>query len=186
MGREDPAGGKIMNQYNPYRAYGILAGVIVGALVAMVLVRAMHKNRSLKTEYDEMQQRIRGTAYTYAFYAIAAYEVIMALAESMGPVPIDPIVTHFAGIALGVTVQAVYSIWNDAYIGLNTKSNQYGITMIVIALFNLVIAIMGWMSGRMVVNGVLQAPFVNMLVFLMFVAIGTAFFLKRSVQREED
>ena len=175
-----------MNTYNPFKTYGILAGVMVGALIAMILVKTMNKDRSLKTQYDEMQQLVRGKAYTYGFYAIVAYEVLMAFVESMGPVPIDPIVTHFAGIALGVTVQAVYSIWNDAYIGLNTKSRQYGITMILIALFNLVVAIAAWMSGRMVVDGVLQSAFANVLVFLMFVAIGTAFFLKRSVQREED
>lgn len=175
-----------MNSGNEFKALGLLAGVAFGVLVTLVLLRLINKNRSLKTEYDEMQQMVRGRAYMYGFYTILVFEAIMGIVETIGPIPAEPLVKHFLGIALGVTVQAVYSIWNDAYIGLNTERGRYGITMVFIGLVNFVMAVFAWKEGRMVINGVLQPSFANFLVFLMFVVIGTAFFLKRSAEREED
>ena len=45
---------------------------------------------------------------------------------------------------------------------------------------------MAWKSGSLVVDGVLQAPFVNFLCALMFAVLGVFALLRKTADREES
>lgn len=167
-------------------AIGILTGVVVGVICSLFILRSINKNHKLRTEYDEMQKRVRGEAYMYGFFALVFYEALLGLAEIITKLPVDPLVLHFMGILIGVTVQAGYSIWHDAYVGLNTQTNRFLITMVVIGGINLFVAIMAWMDGRMVKDGILQTPFINFMVFVVFLILGIIGLVKKTTAREED
>ena len=55
---------------------GFVIGLIVGIILVMVLIKMANKDRRIKTEYDERQEKIRGKAYKYAFYTMIYYQVI--------------------------------------------------------------------------------------------------------------
>lgn len=165
---------------------GILCGVAVGVICSLFILRFITKNHQLRTEYDEMQKSARGEAYMYGFYAMVFYEALLGLVEGFTTLPVDPLVLHFMGILIGITVQAGYSIWHDAYVGLNTRTNRFLITMVVIGGINLFVAIMAWVDGRMVKDGVLQTPFINFMVFIVFLILGIIGLVKKSATHEED
>ena len=86
-----------------------MAGVFTGVIVSLFIIRFFNKNHSFRTEYDEMQKKVRGEAYMYGFYALIIYEALLAFAETVISIPADPLVLHFSGILLGVGVQAEYT-----------------------------------------------------------------------------
>lgn len=175
-----------MNSYNPARVYGIIFGIIIGTLISVLLLMSINKNHSLRTEYDEMQKKARGEAYMYGFFTVLVMEVLLGLAETFGPLPMEPLVSRFLVIMTGVGVQAVYSIWHNAYIGLNTQMNKYLVMMTVIAAVNLMVAVLAWVNNGMVVNGILQTPFANFLCFVLFAVLAAVGLVKKNMEEREE
>ena len=159
------------------RSAALAVGVVVGLVIALILLRYMNRDHKVKAEYDEMQKIIRNKGYMLAFYAVMILEALLCLVPGSLQIPAEPIVLHFLPIFLGITVQACYCIWNGAYVGLNTNMKRY--------LINLLAFVMAWKNGGLLVDGVLQAPFVNLLCAVMFAVLGVVGLLRRSVQREE-
>jgi len=183
---DGPTGGNDMNNFNPARAYGIVFGVIIGTLISVVLLMSINKNRSLRTEYDEMQKKARGEAYMYGFFTVLVLEVLLGLAETFGPLPMEPLVSRFLVIITGVGVQAVYSIWHNAYIGLNTQTNKFFVMMAVVAAVNLLVAVLAWVNHSMVVNGILQTPFANFMCFVLFAVLAVVGLVKKNMEEREE
>ena len=113
-------------------------------------------------------------------------EALLCLVPGSLRIPAEPIVLHFLPIFLGVTVQACYCIWNGAYVGLNTNMKRYLIVAVAASLINFLAFVMAWKSGGLIVDGVLQAPFVNLLCAVMFAVLGVVGLLRRSVLHEES
>ena len=175
-----------MNNYNPAKTYGLIIGIVIGALISVALIISINKNHSLRTEYDEMQKKARGEAYMYGFFSVLVLEALLGVAESFGPLPMEPLVSRFLVILFGVGVQASYSIWHDAYVGLNTQTGKFLGIMIAVALVNLAIAVLAWVSGNMVVNGVLQTPFANFMVCVLFMVLAVLGVLKKGMEEREE
>ena len=172
-------------KHNEFYTYGILTGVLVGAIASVFILRSITKDHALRTKYDEMQKRIRGDAYMYGFYTMVFCEALLSLAELFVTIPADPLVIHFMTIIVGIGVQAGYSIWNNAYVGLNTNMNRFIISMIVIGSINILTAVMAWHDGRMVVDGVVQPPFCNFMISVLFLVLGLIGLLKKRNEKEE-
>ena len=149
--------------YNEARMFGVATGVAVGLVLALIIVRTVNRDRKLRTEYDEMQKLARGQAYKYAFYAVMIYEALVCWLSMGIELPAEQSVIHFFGIFVGITVQACYCIWKDAYIGLNTNLKRY-----------------------IILVGKFQLQTINLLCGLMFAAIGAVGLAKKLADREED
>ena len=128
--------------YNEARMFGVATGVAVGLVLALIIVRTVNRDRKLRTEYDEMQKLARGQAYKYAFYAVMIYEALVCWLSMGIELPAEQSVIHFFGIFVGITVQACYCIWKDAYIGLNTNLKRYIILVTIASVLNLLAAFM--------------------------------------------
>ena len=172
--------------YNTARMIGMLIGILFGLLVALILVRFFNRNKKLTTEYDEMQKKIRGEGYMYAFYTVMIFEVLMCILTTGIEIPAEPIVIHFFAIFIGVTVQACYCIWKGAFVGLNTNLKRYIILMAVVSLFNLFAAYMSYREGELFAGGKLQATTVNLLCGVMFALIGAVGLAKKFTDREDE
>ena len=98
-----------------------------------------------------------------------------------------PYVIHFAAIFLGVTVQASYCIWNDAYVGLNTNLKRFIAVTAIVSVINLAVAFIAWRTGSLFADGRLQAQTTNLLCGLMFAVLGiTGLARKLSAGREDE
>ncbi len=161
-------------------AMGILIGALVGIILCFFLFKYMNRDKKLKTQYDEMQQKTRGKAFCYSFYTVMIIEALMIFVSLFDlNLPMTDAVVHFTIIVIGVMVLACYCIWNDAYVGLNTNMKRYGVIMLIAGAINLASAIAAIAGGRMLVGGKLQAPFINMLCAIMLIAIALVLLAKK-------
>ena len=172
--------------YNEARMFGVATGIAVGLVLALIIIRTINRDKKLMTEYDEMQKLARGQAYKYAFYAVMIYEALVCWLSMGVELPAEQSVIHFFGIFIGITVQACYCIWKDAYVGLNTNLKRYIIMMTIASLINLFTAFMAWRNGELFVDGKFQLQTINLLCGLMFAAIGAVGLVKKLADREED
>ena len=83
-------------------------------------------------------------------------------------------------------VQVSYSIWNNAYIGLNTNPLRFAIFSVVIGIFNLLIGIGSIIRGGFIVNGTVRETFVNLIVAVCFMIIGAELYIKTNRDRSES
>lgn len=171
---------EIAEKYELGRSIGLAVGVAVGLIIALILLRYMNKDHKVKAEYDEMQKNIRNKGYMYGFYTVVIFEALMCLVPSFVRIPAEPIVIHFVPIFLGITVHASYCIWKGAYIGLNTNMTRYLIVAVIASAINFLGFFMAWKNGSLIVDGVLQAPFVNLLCALMFAVLGIVGLLRKA------
>ena len=172
---------------NIARAVGVAVGILVGLIIAVVLVRFANKNKKYKTEYDERQIKVRGDAYRYAFYTVVVFEVILFLLK-LGEVsrPVHDAVIHIAGVLLGCIVLCVYSIWKDAYWGINNNRKRYGIVMLLCGVFNLIPVVAAFADGSMVQDGIVTGPVINLMVCVMMLLIGAELLLKHILEKRSD
>ncbi len=175
-----------MDMYNNGRLMGMAFGLVIGLLLVGVIMIIINKNRRLRTEYDEMQKKVRGEGYCIAFYTVMIIEGILCFLTTAIEIPMEPIVLHFMVIFVGVLVQAGYCIWHDAYVGLNTRLGRYILIMTLVSLFNLFIAFETWLHGHMIVDGVIQSPFINFLCGIMFAILGIVALVKKLTDNDSS
>lgn len=158
---------------------GVLTGVIIGLLIVVLMLKLANKNGKLQTEYDERQKNIRGQGYRYSFFTVTVILGIMALLD-IGEIkmPVAASVQYFFVIACGICVHAVYCIMNDGYWGLNNKKGTYQIIFWVIAGFNAVIATTSFGANRLIIDGKLDYPAMNLLCTVIFAILGAAMVIK--------
>ena len=173
--------------YNTGRMVGIAVGIMIGLIICLILYRVMNKDGKIKTQYDEMQQIIRGKGYCYAFYAIMICEALL-IPLSVGDVrlPFDNACLHFLIIFIGVIVHISYCVFKDAYVGLNTNMKRFMIIMIVVAVINFISAFAAFRTGEMMVNGQLQTPFINLLCGLLFVILAIELLIKKTIDKRSE
>ena len=174
-----------MEKYELGRSVGLIFGVLIGLLIAVILLRFMNRDHRIKTEYDEMQKNIRNKGYRYGFYTVIIFEALLCMVPSFIQLPAERIVVHFVPIFLGVTVHAGYCIWKGVYVGLNTNMKRYVIVAVVASLINFMSFFMAWKNDSLIADGVLQAPFVNLLCAVMFAVLGVVALLRKAADREE-
>jgi len=172
--------------YSEERMLGVIIGIMVGAVIVALLLRFFNRDKKLRTEYDEMQKQIRGTAYKYAFFVVLIFEGVLLVLSMAKEIPAKPSVIHFMAIFLGVTVQVSYCIWKGAYIGMNTNVKRFVICMTVVSLFNFWVSYMSWRNGELLTGGIIQEPAINLLCGLMFAVMGVVALMRKMTDREED
>ena len=169
------------------KSAGFAVGLLVALVLGVLLLKMMNKDKRIATKYDEMQEIIRGRAYKYAFWTVIVCEAVLIVIDSVfaAQMPLSTGILQFLVIIIGVMVQVTYCIWHDAYIGLNTNTGRFIICMLLIGGFNLVLAVMAVIDGRMVQDGVLQTPFLNGVCGLLCLAVMAEVIIKNAVTGKE-
>ena len=169
------------------RAIGVAVGILVGIIIAVLLMRFSNKNNKFKSDYDERQIKVRGDDYRYAFYTVVIIEVILFILK-LGEIslPVHDSVLHIFSILIGCIVLCAYSIWKDAYWGINNNRKRYGIVMLVCGLLNLIPVIAAFADGSMVQDGVITGPVINLLVCMMLLLIGFELLLKHILEKRTE
>ena len=162
--------------------YGVIAGIIVGLIISVFVVKAINKDGKFKTKYDEMQEIKRGRGFKYSFYAVMIFEALMGvLAIGEVALPLDGLSLHFLGIFIGIVVLESYCIFNDAFIGLNTNGHRYAIVCVVVSIINFANAYFTFKNQTEGWSG-----FVNLLCGIMFVIIGIEIIVKKLIDKGQD
>lgn len=158
--------------------------ICFGIGIALFSTKKMNKDHKVKTKYDERQLRIRGDAFKYGFFAtLIANGFIMALAASN----LDKFLgmnAYFIPIFIGIIAQMTYSVFKDAYFGLNNKRKNFLVFIALVGLLNFIIAILATVNGALIEDGVLQSPFINYLCGGLFVVLAGELFIKGLIDKK--
>ena len=172
---------------NIYKSTGILSGILLGLIICFIVFKFANNNHKVRTEYDERQRVIRNKGYKIAFYtALILNTIMLALYYGDLPLPLDPYMANAAVIFISCTVLACYTIWNDAYWGLNNNRRRYFIILAATVLLNAFPVFMTAIHGGLIENGKLSAVFINLLVLVMLAVIGIVMLVRARLDRNED
>lgn len=148
-----------------------LLGMVVGvAAVAVIGIigKVVFKKRVFSCDYDERQELIRGRAFKYGFWVMAAYFLAYGLmAEFLNPKYIGTGSISILGVGIGILVFAVYAIWHDAYYALTENPKRF--TMLFGAL--MVLNLVGGIRYIRENNGETEMISVNLIFAVVFMVI---------------
>ena len=172
------------------RAAGMLVGMAVGIVLIALLFKVYLKRKNLKTEYDERQTLIIGTAYKYGFFGMAMYECLFTVLSSLDiSLPATYPVIHFTAVVVGVLIFACYAVWNGAYFGIfsDAQHKAYVRLLIAIGVVNFISAGVSIAAGDLISDGQLQSPFINLLCGIMMILIPVlSYFRSRATDDETE
>lgn len=175
-----------MSAYNVGKIVGVLTGMLVGLAIVFIMAKLVNKDKKFRTEYDERQTALRGIGFKYAFYAMAIYaavNVVLGIAELS--IPMEPAVASFSYITIGCLVDVVYCIFKDCYWGLNNRRGAWGIIMFAAGVINALSVIMASKEGRLINNGQLSTPGINLLSAILLIGIAVALWIKSLIDKKE-
>lgn len=159
--------------------------ICFGLGIALFSSKKMNKDNKVKTKYDERQVKIRGDAFKYGFFAtLISNGLIMALAASN----LEKFLgmnAYFIPIFIGIVVQMTYSVFKDAYFGMNNKRKNYLVFMAIVGLINFAIAILATVNGELIEDGILQSPFLNYLCGGLFVILAGDLLIKGLIDKKD-
>ncbi|MBE5924609.1 MAG: hypothetical protein E7271_09105 [Lachnospiraceae bacterium] len=165
---------------------GILLGIVVGLILTVVFLKAINKDGKMKTKYDERQKEARGRAYMYGFYGIVFTNALFLILATSYDLAFLGLSLYFIPIIVGIIVQVTYSVFHDAYVGLNNNMTRFIVGMTFITAFNLFIGIMAYIHGELFVNGKLQGPFINLLCGGIFLVLSVELAIKKLIDAKAE
>lgn len=179
-----------MEPVSTYKILGIICGFVFGLLLAVVIISVNNKTKDGvlgKFEYDERQQIIQGKSFRFGFLAAVIYSGLLTLLSICNvPFPaIDPVM-YFSVLFVGAIAMSSYSIWHDAYWGLNTNKKGFIICMSVVTLVNFIVPVRFMIDGSFIKDGKAGLSAVNLLCGIIFLAILLQDIIKKAVVKKSD
>ncbi len=175
-----------MEKAGIFRASGLTAGLVVGLIICVFLFKYMNKDKKILTKYDERQEMARGRAYKYGFWATMAAAAVVMITDVAGISLASSFTKYFFIVFVGILVQISYSIWNDAYLGVNTNKKRLMIICILAGLFNLLGVIGSIKGGQFIVDGVVSDFGSNLMCCILLMLAGIELLIKDRLDKKHE
>ena len=166
--------------------FGILAAVLVGALVGLGIIALLFRLKIMDLTFDERQERARGQAYKYGFWTLLSCLLLYGFSDQIFGRWCDVLVGAMLCIAAALLVFASVCIVKDAYLSLKEKPRAVMTLLTVVSILNLGIGIMNWKHGRVVEGGVLTFGSVNGICGVMTLVILVVYLVNYLLAKRED
>ncbi len=169
--------------------FGIVCmmGVVIGVVLCVILYAIAQKDNSMKQNYDERQELLRGRGAKYGLYTMMFLNLALFLLEAAGVcLPMSTGLALFFSVLIGGSVWAVYCIWKDAYFALNQKAGVFIGVFLVMGIINLIIGIDAFLDGVAIQNNQLTLRSMNLFCAIMILVICGALILKKVCKDREE
>jgi phage-related holin len=114
---------------------GFLLGFSGVLTVAVIFLLIKYKTGTLKEKYDERQTAKRGVAFKIGFFTmLIAGAIIAAIDTLLYNKGLNQMTAMLITLCIGAAAFACYSVWSDAYVGINHK-NKKSTYLLITALF---------------------------------------------------
>lgn len=170
---------------------GVTAGIVIGLLLVVVLLKFSRKDGSLKCKYDERQELVRGRGFKYGFFTLLVYELFyMVYGYLLEGIVIREVIVIF-GMALSVMVYVSYAILKDGYIAINENPRRVEIVFLIVGAANIFVVALSVLEGHFFENGVISYSAVNLIVGVMIWCMLVLLLVKKygrieSMEGQED
>ena len=170
-----------------YVGYAVVGGIVFGLFLTAILYMVVHTDSRMKSKYDEMQNSVRGRSYTYAYYTLAASNLIMMALFAMNiDLPIDPYLAFFIALLPSRFVFGFVNVWNNADVGLNSKRKTMLTMYIVIGVICLGAAALNAAMGLMYKDGKLGIAFGTLLCGIMMLFLAVVTVIRNHIGNKEE
>ena len=163
----------------------VLLPFVVAFFVLLVLVCVLkRKKNDFSKQYDERQLLIQGKAYKYAFFTLVIYHLVIGMLTMI--LKIDFATTYvymLIGLCVGVIVYVTYSLFHDAYIGMDESKNLSAGVAFFVGVCNAGSAL--FELDKMFVDGILQPEFGRLVIGLTAFYIGIILVVKKQMDKKE-
>ena len=180
-----PEGGNIM--VSKEYAMGFALAIVMAVVILFILWK--YKKKTVKGNFDERQELIRGRGYKYATFTLLILLALDMMAESSGIIDVLPvareIVTFFI-IMAGVMVYALYCIKNDSFFGVGQDTRTYRALMWVIIVLNAFTGLNGLRDGVMENGKLASSPCMSLVFCTGFTIIMIALYVKKAKNAREE
>ena len=166
--------------------FGILAAVLVGALVGLGIIALLFRLKIMDLTFDERQERARGQAYKYGFWTMTACLFLYGFSDQIFGRWCDVLTGVMLCVAVALMVFASVCIVKDAYLSLKEKPRTIMILLTVGGSLNLAIGIMNWKNGRVVQDGILTFGAANGICGIMVLVILAVYVVNHLLAKRED
>lgn len=167
-------------------ALGFFVGIVAGCILIAIILKITKTDGSIKCNYDERQQLVRGKGFKYGFFTLIICNFLaLGLSSFTKKQYIESEVFMIISILIGVFVYAVYCIWNDAYFSLNESPKKVLIAFALIALLNIGLGYRNYLRGILFQNGVLTIHCTNLFCGVLFLLIFLVLAIKHIYQKAE-
>lgn len=169
--------------------FGIVCmmGAVIGVVLSVILYAIAQKDNSLKQNYDERQELLRGRGAKYGLYTMMFLNLALFLLETAGVcLPMSTGLALFFSVLIGGSVWAVYCVWKDAYFALNQKAGVFIGVFLVMGIINLIIGIDAFLDGVAIQNNQLTLRSMNLFCAIMIFVICGALILKKVCKDREE
>ena len=172
-------------EYNIGKAVGLSLGIIVGLIICIFVFKFANKDKKILTKYDERQQVARGKAYMYGFWAMMIATAVVIILDVSDIVLANRFTEGFFIIFTGIIAQISYSIFHDAYYGINTNKKRFQIVCIVAGLFNLLGVVGPIKAGTFIQDGVISDAGTNLMCVIMLFVMAVELFVKDRIDSKK-
>ena len=166
--------------------FGILAAVLVGALVGLGIIALLFRLKIMDLTFDERQERARGQAYKYGFWTLITCLLLYGFSDMILGRWCDVIAGVMLCVAVAMVMFASVCIVQDAYLSLKEKPRTIMILLTVVGSLNLAIGIMNWKNGRVVQDGILTFGAANGICGIMVLVILAVYVVNHLLAKRED
>ena len=177
----------MVGKYSVSYIVGLAVGIVLVFGILIFAIKRFNSDKSMKTKYDERQQLVRGLAYKYSFWTMVFLIAGVIVLDVCGiDLPLQNSVLYFLIILISMMIHTSYCIFNDGYFGINNNPKQYYWFFVFIGLFNVLVGIINCRGGRLLSEGKLDTPAINLFCGLMFVLLGICIVIKKFITKNED
>lgn len=162
-------------------ALGLAAGIAAGVLVVVLLF----KKRILDCTFDERQERARGVAFKYGFFALMFSIILYGMLDMALGRWCDAMAGASLCLCAGITVFAVTCIVKDAYLSLKENPRNIMTLFAVISVVNIAFGAVHILDGDMVENGILTFRCTNLVVGLMTTVVLAVYIVNFLLSRRD-
>ena len=159
----------------------------IGIVICLIVYAIAQKDDSMKQNYDERQELLRGRGAKYGLYTMFFMNLALFLSEVAGvPLPMSTGLALFLSAIVGGGVYAVYCVLKDAYFALNQKANIFIFFFMITAVINLIIGGGAFLDGVAIQNNQLTLRSMNLFCGIMMLLICGALILKKLFKDREE
>lgn len=185
------AGIVLMIISNDERDLSYPSGFIIGFGIILLLTSILNilrtKNKTVITYYDERQIKARGEAFKYSFLTLIISLILDGIVRNITGYNwaqfYDSIMVHVF-ISLGVFVN--YSIFNDAYVEINSNSKRLSIIFLVVGTINLIFPIMRIIDNEFIVNGMVSIGLSSLVCSMLCFSIVISLIIKNQIDKKKE
>lgn len=164
---------------------GIAVGLAAGIGAGVLVVALLFKKQILSCTFDERQERARGVAFKYGFFALMFALFLYGMLDMVLGRWCDAMTGAVLCLCAGVTVFAITCIVKDAYLSLKENPRHIMTLFAVMSVVNIALGAVHILDGDMVENGILTFRCTNLAVGIMITVVLAVYIVNFLLDRRD-